>query len=304
MEVSQILKALERNTGLFPKEAVEAAVEAREAITPELLRILEDTVDRAPELAVEGEDNEYFAHLYALYLLAQFREVRAYPLVVRFARLDDDVLDALAGEFITEDLCRVLASVCGGDTRLIEDLVEDASVGEYVRSAALRSLLVLVAEGAKSRDEVIAYFSSLFEGKLERSPCHIWDTLADCAVRLHPGELIGHIEVAFDEELIDPGFISPRAIEGTRNRDRKAVLAEFHAFELGYIGSVVKEMAGWVCFRQPQRPPRGMAPSPASLGPLVPLDFSPPPRAAKVGPNEPCPCGSGRKYKKCCGRIT
>jgi hypothetical protein len=23
----------------------------------------------------------------------------------------------------------------------------------------------------------------------------------------------------------------------------------------------------------------------------------------KPGPNEPCPCGSGRKYKKCCGRI-
>ncbi|HYR01938.1 MAG TPA: SEC-C metal-binding domain-containing protein, partial [Syntrophobacteria bacterium] len=21
-----------------------------------------------------------------------------------------------------------------------------------------------------------------------------------------------------------------------------------------------------------------------------------------VGRNEPCPCGSGRKYKKCCGR--
>ena len=24
----------------------------------------------------------------------------------------------------------------------------------------------------------------------------------------------------------------------------------------------------------------------------------------KVGRNEPCPCGSGRKYKKCCGRAT
>ena len=23
--------------------------------------------------------------------------------------------------------------------------------------------------------------------------------------------------------------------------------------------------------------------------------------AQKVGPNDPCPCGSGRKYKKCCG---
>ena len=22
----------------------------------------------------------------------------------------------------------------------------------------------------------------------------------------------------------------------------------------------------------------------------------------KIYPNEPCPCGSGKKYKKCCGR--
>jgi len=22
---------------------------------------------------------------------------------------------------------------------------------------------------------------------------------------------------------------------------------------------------------------------------------------AKIGPNHPCPCGSGRKHKKCCG---
>jgi uncharacterized protein len=25
------------------------------------------------------------------------------------------------------------------------------------------------------------------------------------------------------------------------------------------------------------------------------------PRGAKVGRNDPCPCGSGKKYKKCCG---
>ncbi|WP_418882835.1 SEC-C metal-binding domain-containing protein, partial [Waltera sp.] len=23
---------------------------------------------------------------------------------------------------------------------------------------------------------------------------------------------------------------------------------------------------------------------------------------AKVYPNDPCPCGSGKKYKNCCGR--
>jgi uncharacterized protein len=26
-----------------------------------------------------------------------------------------------------------------------------------------------------------------------------------------------------------------------------------------------------------------------------------PVRAAKVGRNDPCPCGSGSKFKKCCG---
>ena len=27
----------------------------------------------------------------------------------------------------------------------------------------------------------------------------------------------------------------------------------------------------------------------------------PPRRVVKVGRNDPCPCGSGKKYKKCCG---
>ena len=34
----------------------------------------------------------------------------------------------------------------------------------------------------------------------------------------------------------------------------------------------------------------------AVLGPT-----SEPVRFAKVGHNDPCPCGSGKKYKKCCG---
>jgi preprotein translocase subunit SecA len=27
-------------------------------------------------------------------------------------------------------------------------------------------------------------------------------------------------------------------------------------------------------------------------------------RAERVGRNDPCPCGSGKKYKHCCGRKT
>ena len=34
-------------------------------------------------------------------------------------------------------------------------------------------------------------------------------------------------------------------------------------------------------------------------------DSKPQPKrvGTKIGPNDPCPCGSGKKYKKCCGRT-
>ena len=114
------------------------------SVTPELLRILDDTVKRAAELDAGGG---YSALLYAMLLLAQFREVRAYPLVVRFALLPGDLLDSLCGDFITEDLGRVLASVCGGELDGIQSIIEDAD--EFVRGAVLSSLVTLAAAGQK-----------------------------------------------------------------------------------------------------------------------------------------------------------
>jgi preprotein translocase subunit SecA len=42
----------------------------------------------------------------------------------------------------------------------------------------------------------------------------------------------------------------------------------------------------------------------SSLGDKEPSKAAPvnKPSGKKVGRNEPCPCGSGKKYKKCCGR--
>ncbi|HPG67785.1 MAG TPA: DUF1186 domain-containing protein [Candidatus Hydrogenedentes bacterium] len=303
MAATEVLKSLERNTGVFPRKAVEVAMEMRDEITPRLLHILEDVIERADEIVTEEKDGAYFAHLYAMYLLAQFRETRAYPLVVRFTRLEENLLDALAGDFITEDLCRVLASVCDGNTGPIEELIEDRGVGEYARSAGLRSLLVLVAEGAKSRDEVMAYFKGLFEERLERSYSHAWDSLVACATRLHPEEVAGHIAAAFEEGLVNPGFISPRNVERELKKDKESVLEDLRKDRGGYIEDVVDEMGWWACFRQPKQPRQDAMPA-AHTTPLTePAQHSQPSRAARVKPNAPCPCGSGKKYKKCCGRI-
>jgi len=54
-------------------------------------------------------------------------------------------------------------------------------------------------------------------------------------------------------------------------------------------------------------PERGPAAWPADIAPAPEPPFAPPipiiNQSPKVGRNDPCPCGSGKKYKKCCGRT-
>jgi len=46
------------------------------------------------------------------------------------------------------------------------------------------------------------------------------------------------------------------------------------------------------------------APDPAKSGPrLILPSAAAKPKATNVGRNDPCPCGSGKKFKQCCGRI-
>src|SRR6266571_9480024 len=204
METAEILHQFERYTGQFARAAVEAAVARREEITPELLRILKGTVDRAAQLAAEGD---YMAHLYAMFLLAQFRELRAYPLVVRFALLPGDLLDSLCGDFITQHLGQILASVCGGELDGIQSLIENEDADQWARGAALSSFVTLVAAGQKSREEIVSYFARLCRGKLVRQWSHVWDELVSCSADLCSEELIDDIEQAYKEDLVDPGYV-------------------------------------------------------------------------------------------------
>jgi len=301
METAEILQQFERFEGKFARAAVEAAVVRREEVTPELLRILEDTVDRAAQLDAEGH---YMAHLYAMFLLAQFRETRAYPLVVRMASLPGDLLDSLCGDFITEDLGPILASVCGGELEGIQSVIENEDADEWARGAALNGLVTLVAAGHKSRDEIVSYLARLFRGKLKRQWSHVWDTLVCYSSDLYPAELLDDIERAYKEGLVDRGYIGFDHVKRDLAMGKDRVLARLaNDPHLHLVEDTVKEMGWWACFRN-DRPNGVKSAAQASA------KANPKPAAAssqirstkpKTGRNEPCPCGSGKKYKKCCG---
>lgn len=300
LTVPEILHELERfpREGL-PREALAAAVARQEEITPELLRVVTEAVEQ-PEAVWAKED--YWQHMFAIFLLAEFREVAAYPLFVRLVRLPQAHLVSLLGDSVTEDLPRLLVAVHGGDIRPIQGLVEDPNVYDYARWSCLRALCVMVVTGERTRTEVVAYLQELLGGKLEREPSAAWDGVMDCALNLHPGELMPGLKRAYEEGLSDPGCVSWEEVEDEAEHSPALTLAELPRRERAFT-TATAEMSKWHCFQPDSewRPkPKLDLPEPD----LPDYDYDLPPTPyvapAKIGRNDPCPCGSGKKFKKCC----
>jgi Protein of unknown function (DUF1186)/SEC-C motif len=292
MTITEILKELEFYTGRFPKKAMRAAVEQREAVTPELLRVLE-SVAGDPEKFAERKD--YMLHMFALFLLAQFRERRAYPLVTKIVSAPGETPFDLFGDTITEGLSRIFGSVYNGDPAPLQNLVENETANDYVRSAALDAFLVLKDSAQMPREEVVTYFRRLFGGKLAKKHSHAWNGLVCAAADLPAPELLEDIRRAYDDGLVDPGFAELEGIE--RNLLRHG---QEHRGDYTVITDAMAEMEWWASFHPEDSVPRKQV-GPESRIPASSSTSRQPVGRVKIGRNEPCPCGSGKKYKKCCG---
>lgn len=299
MEIRELLACLDQHRGSFPERLVAEAVARREEIIPILLGTLE-AIDSDPEPWLA--DQRRMGHIHAMYLLASFRETRAYPLLVRiFSRPGEYPFD-LAGDVVTEDLGRILASVSGGDISGMAALIENEQANEYVRSVALGGMVSLVATGQRTRDDVIAYFLQLFQ-KLERNPGAQWDGLANVCADLWPQETFKELRRAYEDGLVDTASIDWQDLEGALEMGKQAAMQRARYRE-PLITDMGKAMGWMQCFQnadsddEPQQELDGdLTDSPSSEWATAPIRRTTP----KIGRNEPCPCGSGKKFKKCCG---
>ena len=113
MDAEALFSQLEFNTGEFPEDTLTDAVDQRVSIVPLLLEELRRAVADPEALVNKGES--YLRHIYAMYLLAQFREAAAYSLLVEFVAVPGEIVMELTGDVVTEDLGRMLASLYHGD---------------------------------------------------------------------------------------------------------------------------------------------------------------------------------------------
>lgn len=294
----------------FPSAAVEFASSRREEVAPHLIDALAQ-VASSPSIA---DDDNYMLHIYALYLLAAWRDTRSYAPMIVLGHLSEDELDLVLGDTLTDGYERCLASVCDGDMQPLQALFENSHASHWARMAALEAIKVRVLEGDYARDDLIAYLAA--QGDAQAARLRLPDTvrfdmeLLDCVVNvacdIAACEIQERIDCWFDERLLNSGLIKQSSVQRLLSRSFDDLAKNASESNKGYVTDAGKEMAWWTAFA-PERPAapeltfdllpiaeshRHSAPAPA----YIPVRNAP-----KIGRNDPCTCGSGKKYKKCCG---
>lgn len=290
MTNQEIIAEISKIHRKFPRGAVAEAISRREEIIPELLRLLEHAQVNFEDYATRGENAGI---LTAIYLLAQFREKRAYPIIIGILSADITQIDAIFGVLLTEAMGRILASVCDGDVGLIHLLIENEELDEYVRSAGLDALVALVAQGINTREETMLYFLSLFEGKLERKPSMVWSSLVCSCLDIYAIEAERQIWRAYDDGLIDETDVDINDVINELKIGETLTLKKLsYDIHAKFIDNTTSELSRWLCLQEPE--PKRTDWQEETWTP------APKPTGIKVGRNDLCPCGSGKKYKKCC----
>ncbi len=311
MTKTEILDELSDYTGSFPREAVEAASVLWDEIGADMVAALEEAADRPEEVAAR---NSYMLHTYAMFLCAEKRDRRAFEPLLRILSIpDENMLDILLGDTLTEEAASILASVYPGDVEPILALIENPGANEYARSQGVKTLKILWAHGMLERSALVDYLGQLMEHRVPREPSNVWNTLAWSAAEIGATELLPQVRRIYAEELVDEIFapveVRLEQIEEEFAPDADTALERIRKDrQMQLIDSALTAMEWWDSFREKPLPqqPRGSGstfrPSPdynafaETHGGTVRRE------TPKVGRNEPCPCGSGRKYKQCCGR--
>ncbi len=280
MAPADILADLSADGPEPPREALESAEGHRAVLIEPLLR----AIDRGLANPSGASQEETTLFCYALYLLAKWREPRAYPSVIRWLSLPGEAPFHIAGDVVTLDGGRILAAVFDGDLEPIKRLIVDRSANEYGRGSGVTALALLAAWAEVPHESVVAAFLWLAREGLERMPGEAWNSLAAESADIEALPVFPELRRAYDDGLIDPQSVRPSELDEVEAAPRGSVLEETRERHPP-IDDVVEATAWWEHFDD--------TPYADASEPYI----APP----KVGRNEPCPCGSGRKYKKCCG---
>jgi hypothetical protein len=136
----------------------------------------------------------------------------------------------------------------------------------------------------------------------------VWDCLAADSADLEALELFPELRRAFGEGLIDPNYIGESELDDVEGMPRGVVARQTRERQPP-IDDVARATAWWARRSADGRDDEGDdEPWPGAEDEWdensdeLAVVTEPYRAPTKIGRNQPCPCGSEKKYKKCCGR--
>ncbi len=292
MDTSTIIDQLATPDRL-PREALLAAAERREEMAPLFIAEIEEFLATAPDERISGE-----ALFFMFHLLGDWRETSAYPALARLLRLPEDEINGVLGAAVTETIHRVIAAVFDGDPAPLYGIIRDPDAAEFVRMHMCEALAMAVRAGKLDRAAAVSFLHDCLAELQPRGVNYVWQGWQTAIIMLSLEELIPVVKVVFERGYIDPSWSSFDDFQV----DMEEVLAAPGALwdDNAYyepFGDTIEELSGWYgYFEEGQHEEEGEDRS--DFAELQGEQAVNPYK--KVGRNDPCPCGSGKKFKKCC----
>ncbi|MGB3796531.1 MAG: DUF1186 domain-containing protein [Alteraurantiacibacter sp.] len=297
MTSTKIMAELEAH-GPLPREALEAAGQSRDVMVPVFL----DYIERLQSAKI-ADLADMDASIFVFFLLAEWREPRAYRPLARLLRRDPEFVDAMLGDAITESSARVMAGVFDGDLQPVFDILLDDTADGFVRGEMFDTLAIVALKDAELRPHVTAFLTDFFELTGTVSGEEVWWAWAECIAALGLANMEPLVRVVFDRGLITPDHSRfedfAERLHATVGAGHPTWFTEHSSNRL--ITDTIAELEPWYCFTPEYlaRKAEGRLNVVSSMMPRSGDPFNGV-FTGKTGRNDPCPCGSGKKFKKCC----
>jgi hypothetical protein len=253
---------------------------------PVLLAVLERAA--GGEVLSEDEERTLFR---GVYILGGARYTQACGALLRLIRLPGEELDRLFGDALTEDMARVVAGVFDGDADALFQVVTDSSVDEFARNILLGAATFLTWEGGIRRDRMREFLVRFHEERPAPDGDMVWAGWLMAIALLGLRDLAPLVHGAWARlpwRLMErEHFEADLAAAEQRPND----IERFRKNSLGLIDDVLEALQ-WTDAEPEEKKPWVAQPLPSKVPAVNPFRH--------VGRNDPCPCGSGKKAKKCC----
>jgi hypothetical protein len=294
MDAAEILDQLTYAEGL-PKTALRAASEKRVEMVPLFLREIDSY------LALDsGERAKPTPLFFIFHLLGEWRERTAYRPLARLLRCPAHEIDAVLGDAITSTSHRVMAAVFDGDPQPLYEIILDPNAEQFVRSRMCEALAMVVLRGELDRALAERFLRYAFMDLQPQAECYVWYGWQSAVAMLGLTELTILVKRAFDRGFIDQQWLGFEHFQQDLEWAIRHPGLRRRRSELTLFGATVEELSGWYGFSDDYLADwaRRLKQKQTELIESEPYRN----RFRDIGRNDPCPCGSGKKFKNCCLR--